>query len=193
MKSMVLLALALTLSVPAHAAPIALSKAAELGLHRIERLVTLNKIDRNFIDRFYGISAAKLTPGQPTDPAFKVSGIQVPGADGKSHQVDILMDAAGKALSNAVINGSEPVNPPRWGSVDPLAISENSFHYLIDNGMAKPELKPFFTDFSTMALTQVQDAQGQPQALATIKSSASPKVLEIRLKLDGSVVSATVK
>ncbi|MGL1241053.1 hypothetical protein ACSTKS_23485, partial [Vibrio parahaemolyticus] len=77
--------------------------------------------------------------------------------------------------------------------VDPLAISENSFHYLIDNGMAKPELKPFFTDFSTMALTQVQDAQGQPQALATIKSSASPKVLEIRLKLDGSVVSATVK
>jgi hypothetical protein len=193
MKNLVIVALAFTFGTTAHAEAISPAKAAELGLHRIERLVTLKKIDQNYIDFFSGISTQKLTPAQPTDPSFKVAGLQVAATDGKSNEVDIMMDATGKALSNSVKEGSTPANPPRWGNKDALAIGENSFHYLIDNAGAKPELRPFNTGFTSMALTQAQDAQGKPMARATMRSSATTDLLDVLLDLDGNVVSSTVR
>ena len=193
MKSLVFLGFALLLASAAHAASVPTSKAAELAIHRIERLVTLHKIDENFINRFYGVSAVKLPQAQPTDPAFKASGFQVPGADGKSIEVEILMDATGKALSNTVKDGSESVNAPSWPSKDPVALSEDSMHYVLDNGTTKPELQPFYTAFANLVLNQVTDASGQIMSRATIRSTATDMILEVFLKLDGSFVSANVR
>lgn len=189
---MILFGIALGASTIARAENVSPAKAAELGLHRIERLVTLHKIDESYVNFFYSIGVQKLSPAQPADPAFKVSGLQAPSLDGKNNEVDIMMDATGKALSNSVKEGFSPANPPRWAEKDALSLGENSFHYVIDNAPTKPELKPFNLSFSNMVLTQMQNAQGQTVSRATFRSTESAQVLDVILNLDGSFASANV-
>lgn len=193
MKSIFIIGLVLSLSSTARADTIPTAKAAELAIHRIERLVTLHKIDENFVTHFYGVSAEGLTQNQPTDPAFKAIALQVPGADGKSHEVDIFMDATGKALSNTVINGSDSVNAPTWPDKDAVSLSEDSMHYILDNAAATPDLVPFYANFTNLILTQAQDSHGQMLSLATVRSSATNTILEIYLNFDGSFSSYNIR
>lgn len=192
MKRIFIVGLTLSLLSTARAEAIPLSKAAELGIHRIERLVTLNKIDGNFVNHFSGISAESLTHNAPTDPAFKASGLQVPGADGKSHEVDIFMDVTGKALSYTVINGSDSVSVPTWPDKDPVSLGEDSMHYILDNAPTTPALQPFYASFTSLALTQGMDANGRTMSRATIRSSATNLILEIFLNFDGTFSSYNI-
>ncbi len=193
MKSILIMAFAISFSSAVQAATIPKSKAAELAIHRIERLVTLNKIEENFVHHFNGISIVSIEHANPVDPAFKASGNQVPGADGKSHVVEILLNETGKALSQSVIVGSDSANPPTWPNLDAVALAENSMHYLLDNAATKPELQPFYTDFVSLMLTQADSSSGSKISRATILSSATNQILEIELNLDGSFVSANVR
>ncbi len=192
MKSMFIVGLTLSLLSVARAEAIPASKAAELAIHRIERLVTLNKINQNFVDHFYGISVESLTQSAPTDPAFKASGLQVPGADGKSHEVDIFMDATGKALSSTVISGSDSVGAPIWPDKDPVSLGEDFMHYILDNAATISALQPFYTSFANLTLTQTKDSSGKTLSRATIRSSATNLILEIFLNGDGSFSSYNI-
>lgn len=173
----------------ARAEAVAPARAAELSVHRIEKLVTLKKVDENFMKNFYGMSITRLSPTQPADPAFKATIIQVPGADGKSHQCEILMDANGKALNNVVKTGSDSVNAPAWPAKDALSLTENSMHYVLENGPSNPKVKPFFTGFTNLVLTQFIE-NGQAMSRASIRSSETKAILEVVLKADGTFVSA---
>jgi len=156
--------------------------------------VTLSKIDETFVSHFYGVSIEKLAQSQPTDPVFKARGIQVPGANGASLEVDIFMDATGKALSNTLpAGGADSVNPPTWPSADAVTLGEDSMHYILDNAPTQADLQPFYTNFLSLILTQVQDAQGQILSHATVRSSSTNLILEIFLKPDGSFSSYSIK
>lgn len=130
---------------PAYAAQVTIAKAAELGCHRIERLVTLQKIDAAFLDKFYAFRIEKLTQSKPSDPAFRFRSYQAMASDGSSRQVEILMDAKGKGTSHQVIEGSEG-NAPVWPKTDPVTLMEYALHYVLENGPSKAEVAPFYNE-----------------------------------------------
>jgi hypothetical protein len=187
---MTILALGATTGL-ANAANVAPAKAAELGVHRIERLVTLKKIDQAFMDKFSSLQIESLTQGSPADPAFKVTASQVAGPDGKRNQVEILMDGTGKALSNTVKQGTDAVAAPRWSDKDPVSLTENAMHVILE-GATTPKLKPYFTGFTSVELTQDRDASGQTIARFKMRSKDSAAALEVLLKADGTVISSQI-
>jgi len=173
------------------AANIAMAKAVELGVHRVERLVTLKKIDETFLSKFQSIEIVSLTQTKPTDPAFKVTAGQVPGPDAKQSVVEILMDGAGKALSNTVKMGTEATTAPRWPEKDPVTLTENALHVVLE-GANDPKLKPYFTGFKSLVLSQDRDAAGLTIARFKMESKEVANVLEVILKTDGTVISSQV-
>lgn len=173
----------------AEAANIALAKAAELSVHRVERLVTLKKIEEAFLSKFIGVEIEALKQAKPTDPAFKATASQVPGPDGKQSKVEILMDGAGKALSHTVLPGTEATAAPRWPEKDPVTLAENAMHVVLD-GKNDPKFKPYFDGFKSIELSQDRDGTGQTIARGKMKAVGVAKVLEVVLKTDGTVISS---
>lgn len=172
----------------AQAANIALAKAAELGSHRVERLVTLKRIDEAFMSKFQSIGIEALTQNSAADPAFKVTASQVPGPDGSQSQVEILMDGAGKALSHSVKLGTEAATAPRWPDKDPVTLTENAMHVVLD-GKNDPKFKVYYDGFKSIVLSQDRDESGQTIARAKMTSKDEIKALEVILKTDGTVIS----
>lgn len=178
-------------SVSAQAAPIALAKAAELTCHRIERLVTLKKIDETFLTMLHTIVVQTVPQGSSADPYFKSTGSQYPGADGTLNQIDIFMDDQGKALSHVVKPGAAAQGAPVWPDKDPITLMENSLHYVLENGPNDANIAPFYTGFSGLALTQV-NVNGQTLSRAEIHSTTTTKVLEVFLKTDGTLQGTNI-
>lgn len=175
----------------AQAANIALAKAAELAVHRVERLVTLKKIEEPFLGKFQSIEIEGLKQVKPTDPAFKATASQVPGPDGKQSKVEILLDGAGKALSHTVKAGTEATTAPRWPEKDAVTLTENAMHVVLD-GKNDPKFKPYFDGFQSLEITQDRDAAGLTIARTRMKAKDSRKVLEVLLKTDGTVISSQI-
>lgn len=175
----------------AQAAKVSLAKAAELGAHRVERLVTLRKVDETFLNKFQSIEVVALTQAVPSDPAFKVTVGQVPGPDGKQSTLEVLMDGAGKALSNSVNMGTEAMTAPRWPEKDPVALTENALHVVLE-GIDDPKIKPYYTGFKSLTVSQDRDGTGLTIARFRLQSKEVVKVLEILLKTDGTVISQQI-
>src|SRR5438105_2992967 len=94
--------IAITLSVAgleslnAHAHGVTLVKAAELSLHRVERLVILNKLDAGFQTLIKGLSVVELAHQTEEDPSFKTVITQYAGNDGTAKSVEIVLDEEGR-------------------------------------------------------------------------------------------------
>jgi hypothetical protein len=58
------------------------AKAAELSLHRVERLVILKKVDETYQSRFTGLEVTPIAHSADTDPAYEATLRQGAGADG---------------------------------------------------------------------------------------------------------------
>lgn len=175
----------------AQAANIALAKAAELAVHRVERLVTLKKIEEPFVGKFQSIEIESLKQAKPTDPAFKATASQVPGPDGKQSKVEILLDGAGKALSHTVKAGTEATTAPRWPEKDAVTLAENAMHVVLD-GKNDPKFKPYYDGFKSFELDQDRDGAGLTIARTRMKSKDTNKILEVVLKTDGTVISSQI-
>ena len=181
----------------AQTAPLAtmtLAKAVELGCHRIERLVTLKKIDESFLRNLGTMSVVPMTAAQPTDPSFKVVASQYPGADGTSMQLELLMDSQGKTLSSNVITGSASASAPAWPDKDSVTLVENSLHYVLDGwqGVA-PQVEPFYTDLKSLRISQIKDGSGQTLSKTEFLSNKVGSTLVVYLKMDGSLSSTEMK
>lgn len=192
-SSLILMAGLLTFaSAQAQAAPIAVAKASELTCHRVERLVTLKKIDESFMTNLHTVVIQILPQGSSGDPYFKATASQYVAADGTMNQIEIFMDDQGKALSHVVKPGTISQNAPVWPDKDAVTLMENSLHYVLEEGPTNADVKPFYTGFTGHALTQVTDNTGQTLSRLEVRSSETNKVLEIFLKLDGTFVSANI-
>ncbi|MDD4975890.1 MAG: hypothetical protein PHY93_16150 [Bacteriovorax sp.] len=172
----------------ADTATTALGKVAELACHRLERLVTLEKIDGTFLSKLSSLQVVKLQPTKPTDPSFKVVASQYAGADGSSNQVDMMMDTAGKAIAQTVKAGAAAQDAPVWSDVDAASLVENSLHYILEAN--NPEAKPFISGLISLKIRQVKNEQGEIRARVEMLSQDSAKTFEVTLKEDGTVESA---
>lgn len=167
-----------------------ISKVTELGVHRIERLVTLKKIDDAFRTNLAAMTAERSTEN---GAVFKVYGHQAPGADGKSSVVTLWMDGEGKTLSFAVTPGTASANPPLWPDKDAVTLVEEGLHFVLEGWAQHPDVKPFYTGLQSIIMAPSQDAQGQLLAQYKVTSDDDTKTLTINLKPDGTFVSYEIK
>lgn len=186
--SLVFVSLGNSVLLAADTVGVTLGKVAELGCHRLERLVTLGKIDESFLTKLNSIQLTKLQPTKPTDPSFKVVVTQYSGADGTANQVDLMMDANGKGIAQTLKTGADAQNAPVWNDKDAVSLVENSLHYIFES--TSSEIKPFVTGLTSLKLKQVKNDQGEKAARVEMHSKDSAKTLEITMKEDGTVESA---
>lgn len=169
---------------------IAISRATELAVHRIERLVILKKIDAVFLTALVGLRAETSSENGAT---YKVSGYVAPGADGKSLSITLWQDIQGKTLAFNVAQASLPVSPFTWPTKDSVTLMEEGLHFVLEGWVQYPEVKAFYTGLQTIDLAPVQDAQGNLLAQFKVTSHEDARTLTILLKSDGSFVSHEIK
>jgi hypothetical protein len=182
-------AFVLTVSMGASAASITLAKAAELTAHRVDRLVTLSKIDASFLKKAAKIEISSIENTPPA--AFRAVVSQTAIAEGTALKLEIIFDGDGKALFFQQLPGGQPGPEPAWPLIDPITLLEDSLHYVLDNGTADSRLAPYLTSLSTVVLSKGQK-DGQEIAISTMTSLAQPQKLKVYLKMDGTFISAEV-
>jgi len=168
------------------------AKAAELALHRVERLVILKKIEESFQSKPQSVKVEAIAHQNEDDPSFKTTVYQVPGQDGSQKSIEIVFNEEGKTIKYTVNAGSDAVNAPTWGEKDATTLTENALHYVLDNAAVKPELVPFSQRLSTLKLSPGTNAAGAPVALVEMGAAANDGVLRVRIKLDGTFDSAEI-
>lgn len=174
-----------------HSEPQGLSsaKAAELALHRIEKLVFLKKIESSFQTKFIQLNLEVLVQKLPSDPLFKAVASQPMAADGTQKKVEIILDAQGRTLQTYITKASEAETVPNLADKDPLTIAELSLHFLIDNVESKPELDVFADKLLSLSLAQVSTPEGKVQVFTEIKTAGVKETLLIRSNSQGEVES----
>lgn len=186
MKTIVLTAAFLMTSSFAFAQSASKAKVAELTSHRVDRLVTLGKIDAAFLNRLEKIEVTAVN--QPP-VAFKVRASQTQPAQGTPVQLDLSFDKDGKPLAFQVISGTQGADP-QWTDKDAASLTENALHFVLENA-SDAKVKKFNDGLTTFSLAKGQ-LNGATVARAQVLSSLTTEKLNIYLKLDGTFISADV-
>ncbi len=170
------------------AAPVSNAKVAELTAHRIDRLVSLGRIDGDFLMRLENV---ELSMVNQAPVAFIVKASQTQPANGsQSMQLELAFDKDGKALSYQVLSGGNSGPDPAWPDKDAVTLAEDALHYVLDNANV-PEIKNFFDGLTVFNLTKV-DLKGVIVARGQVHSSLTTSKLNIYVQLDGTFISAEV-
>lgn len=163
------------------------AKVAELTAHRIDRLVTLGKIDATFNTR---LEKVEVTVAGPAPVAYRSLVSQTQPTTGTPIQLEILFDAAAKPLSFKLIPGGVAGPDPKWTGANAVSLFENSLHEVLEN--AKDiQIAPFYTGLTTVTLSQVS-ANGMNMAQSHITSADTTKKMNVYLMLDGSFMSTEI-
>lgn len=192
MKHLILSLSFLTLSYNVQAAPAPQARIIELSSHRIEKLVNLKKLDASFMTKLHMIEIEKLPEAPAGEPQFLSTVSQLSGNDGTKNQVELLMDAQGKALSFKVKSGTANTNGPVWPDKNATTLIENGLHYLLDHGHHLADLKPFYDSALSLTLKKVT-LNGADHALIEVTSKDTQRVLKLIVKLDGTFVKYEIQ
>ena len=167
------------------------AQAAELSLHRIERLVTLKKVDAAYANAFSKLELADAPVGNAEGAKFQSTAWQYPAMANQSASLRLLMDSSGKTLRYEVITGQAPAQALTWPDKDPVTLAENSLHYL-ESMTAKPEYDVFSDSLASLTVTQSTNASGAVVAVIDITAKETSKILRVVIKADGSFESAAI-
>lgn len=183
-----LLTILLTLSsLHSFAETIATARIAELTAHRIDRLVSLGKIDASFNTSTEKI---EITTTDTAPAAFKALVTQTRPTQGEPLQLEILFDAAAKPLSYQVIAGGVVGSEPQWVGVNAVTLLEESLHEVLENA-DNAQFAPFYTNLTSVTLTREQ-LNENPVARAQVTSKDTAAKLNIYFKLDGSFIFSEI-
>ena len=123
--------LALSLSATAQAAAVPNLTAGELSAHKVEKLITLKKLDASFQRNFRGLEVVNLRGGGAGKPTFKVVLSQEADAGKAANKVELTLDEKGKALGlPVVVAGVAASRPTVWSGKDPLTLTELALHHV---------------------------------------------------------------
>lgn len=192
--SKIFASVALVLSLQAFAHPevpgeAVVAKATELGVHRIERLVTLNRIDPTFVSNLQVMKAERVTQG---GAIYKITALVEPDANGQSSTLEMLSDKTGKVLSHTAGTVYKPVNPIVWPIKDAATLFEDALHFVLEGWVQYPEVKNFYLGLMTITLEAINE-NGQLIAHFTVTSDDDARTLHIKLRTDGTVISHEIK
>jgi hypothetical protein len=164
---------------------VSMAKIAELSVHRVDRLVALNKIDAGYWNRIESIEVAHVSGPGKADYRSVIS--QTAPAGSAALQIELLFDHDGIPLSFKIMNGGVAGMDPQWPGVDAGTLSESGMHYLLDNSTVA-KLAPYFNSLATVLLTKANLA-GQPVAVLVLTATSQAQKLNVFIKLDGTVIS----
>lgn len=173
----------------AHAHSVGNAKAAELAFHRLERLVTLKKIEEPFQSQLRSLKLENIPHQEEEQPSYKATIYQYPGADGTQKALEVILDEEGKTLKYSVLPGSTAVGAPQWPDKDITTLCEYALHYVLENGSSKAELMPFHHSLSSISVNEGTNSAGKKVALIEIQATEKEPILKISMNLDGSVDS----
>ncbi len=170
------------------------AKAAELTCHRIERLVSLKKLNENFLTKLQTLNIEALPSGDPSKVSFQIQSAQVRGGTGPDNVVQFSLDLNGKVLPNEKILSEGPVadKAPVWTDKDPVSLLENSLHYILEEGPKDPKLLPFLKSLKKVSLQQILDASNKPQARVDFWNTENTQALTLILSLKGDIIKSAV-
>ncbi|MBC7690236.1 MAG: hypothetical protein H7222_00575 [Methylotenera sp.] len=173
-------------------------KVAELGLHRLERLAILKKVDASFQVNAFSMKITVLTPAQDTDPKYQVDISQGPAADATQKTLTLLADDEAKFVSFSTNTASEPASAPKYPQKDAVGFLEVALHCVqgeqvesstVCTDMAA--LAPFNTGFKSVSLQPTVDAQGAIiGAQAEILADGADSKVIVSIKNDGTLADA---
>ena len=163
---------------------ISTGKVAELTTHRIERLVTLKKIDPQFLHRLEKIDVIKV---DETQAAYKVTASQTTPAQAKPIQIEMTFDKDGKFLDFKALEGGSAGIDPLWTEADAVTLLEKAMHFVLEN-TSDSQVEPYFLTMTTSSLGKTT-INGEPVAVAQFKGSAQAQTLNVYLKLNGKFIS----
>lgn len=170
-------------------AAVTTAKVAELALHRIERLVSLKKIDATFVNKFEKVEVVAVQNQAPV--RFKASVSQNKPSSGTPLQVELTFDENGKSLAYQLVPGGVAGPNISWTGKDPLTLGEGAFHAYLEHLDHYPELVPFSTGFVRLTIIQ-GELNGAIVARALIDSKETKDKLIIFQKLDGDLISREI-
>lgn len=162
------------------------AKIAELSVHRIDRLVTLNKIDPSFMKNTVRVEVADVENQAPV--AFKVMVSQTQPANGNPLQIAMSFDKDGKPLAFQSVDGGTAGPDSAWPGADSVTLTENALHYLLDNP-TDATAAPFYDDLGSVEIAKA-NLSGQDVAVAHMTTMDGLKKLNVYLKLDGTLIKA---
>ena len=187
MKRFIIMAVAMASST-SWAQAVSKAKIAELSAHRVERLVTLGKIDSTFNTRLERIDATAVG-GNPV--AFTSLVSQTQPASGKPMQLQLSWDKDGKPLAYQVVAGGVAGPDPQWPDADAVTLAEDSLHYVLDNAATDPKILQFYNGFTFLVLTK-GSLGGKLVSQAHIESTQTTDKLLIYLNTDGAFNSKNI-
>lgn len=164
------------------------AKAIELSAHRIDRLVSLGKIDAKFLKNMEKIELVVVANEAPVFYKVKVS--QTKPNAGKPIQVEIAMDEDGKTLSYQVVAGGVAGADPQFSDKDAASLSENALHYVLEN-TNQGKVALFDKGASSFTLSKLT-LNGASVVLGQLTSTLTTEKLNIYLKQDGTFINAEV-
>lgn len=168
---------------------VVIGKGAEFAVHRIDRLVTLKRIDPVFVSNLKAVTGERINEN---GARFRFLGVTEPDAQNQVSAITILMDAQGKVLSHSVTGTVTPANPVSWPSKNAASLIEEALHFVVDSGERFPEIKPFYLGLTSIGLEPLKD-KGELLAHLKVTSDDDKRTLHIYLKTDGTYVSHTVQ
>lgn len=166
-----------------------IAKATELGVHRIERLVTLNRIDPTFVSNLQVMKAERVNQG---GAIYKITALVEPDANGQTSTLEMMSDKTGKVLSHTAGTVYPPANPIVWPIKDAATLFEDALHFVLEGWVQYPEVKNFYLGLMTITLQAINE-NGQMIAYFTVTSDDDSRTLHIKLKTDGTVISHEIK
>jgi hypothetical protein len=166
--------------------------AAEISLHRIEKLVYTNKLPISFQTNFVSISIETLEQKTPRDPLFKVIARQPIALDGTQKKIEFILDPVGRTQQTYITKAQEIEIAPVQLEVNSLTIAELALHYLLDNVKIRPELDVFVDNLLSLSLSQITTPEGKAKAILEVKAAGSKEKLVIQSAGTGTVESAEI-
>ena len=123
----------------------------------------------------------------PEDIAFQADLQQYPDGEGERSTLSVFMNDEGKALKHTVATKGVAENSPSWPNKDPVTLSENALHFVLEEGeKGNQSILPFYNALNYLEINQLKDEDGSIRALVKIKSSQSGKVLIVKMNEDGT-------
>lgn len=167
-------------------------KVGTLALHRIEKLVQLNRIDEAYITNFQNVTTESLKQNQTTDPAFKTVVYQTKANDiDASSKVTMLHNVEGKVLSSAAEAGIDG-SSLSWPDKNALELSTSVFHYIEAHSMHDPQLLLFDVGFKDLTIMQ-ETRNEKIVAVIKVTSNQLAQYIEFLVGTDGVIQSWSLK
>ena len=163
------------------------AKAAELSLHRLERLVILRRVDAEFQTKMKELKLEKVSAGGE-EFNFNTVNFQYPAADGTQKNLEIVLNDDGRATSYKENAGGPAVGAPVWPDKDSVTLAERALHFVQDQS-GSPDIAPYNDKMTRQRLWQETNALGEAIAVSDITIDERTDILRVRIKANGDYLS----